>query len=527
MRAPSKLFLTFFLFAAVWFFRPGIALGNDALQLYPGDPSLFWLETDLILQGQAPVTAIYPVSKGELVSRGLMVGEDAEEPADNSFSFTLRPLAGFFSLPTVAPLGRNGKTWGPVATMMYWTLPPFAEIEDTLSVGNWLNLHLGYDQRFDAGKMAHSGGSLFGAYLFESGFPRVGSLSLSFDHFDLTAGRTKAGIGYGFFGNTILNGQANYYDHIRFSAYAGNFKFFYLCGTSDPLLTPVEQVIQNTAWAFPVYNEPAKTYTYKRVEYRPFQQILLGLGEASVLGGVQPDLRNLNPFGLAHNTYSYGYQNSIFSLDASAVPFKGFHLFGEFLLDDLRLKREGGSRMPTALAWQAGARYVFDATPDLRLMAGLEYTHIDPWTYGAFQPYLMFYQRQSYCSSAGDWYMDQPLGYAFGSDLDHFGTYLRAVSRSGLDCRLSYYHMVQGEVELGAYDGTQSWYNLNDQVSLNNGHVGTPELYDSIGLSLSWAATKNLSVVGTGQYTWIRNFEHNPGAFGTLYLIAVGVEYRL
>lgn len=527
MKVQTKLCLTFFLFVALWVFRPGITLGNDALQLYPGDPSLFWLETDLILTGQAPVTAIYPVSEGELVARGLMDDETVEPPAQNTVSFTIRPMAGFFSLPVVAPLGRNGDTWTPAATTMYWTLPPFAEVEDTFSAGDWLCVHLRYDQRFDAGKMAGPGGSLFGTYLFESGFPREGSMSLSFDHFDLTAGRTKAGVGYGFFGNTFLNGRANYYDHVRFSTYSGDFKFFYMCGASDPMLTPAEQTIQNTRWAFPVYDEPVKTYVYKRVEYRPFRQALFGLGEASVVGGVQPDLRNLNPFGLAHNTYSYGYQNSIFAFDASVVPFKGLHLFGEFIIDDIKLKREGQSRMPTALAWQTGARYVFDAGPGLRFVAGLEYTHVDPWTYGAFQPYLTFYQRQSYCSSAGDWYMDVPLGYAFGSDLDHYGAYLRALSRKGLECSLSYYHMVQGEVELGPCDGTQMWYNLNDQVTLDNGHVGIPELHDSVGLSVSWAAARNLSVVGTGQYVWIRNFEHSPGAFGSLYMIAVGLEYRL
>lgn len=503
------------------------AFANDSTLIASDDPSLLWIEWGLILNEEAPVTSVYPVTGRELEARGVLEDDPPAGAAVTDFSLTLLPAVGAFSLPPAITLGRNGETLNPAGTWLYWSLPPYASVGADLEVSDWLHLRVCYDQRFDAGQMAGKSGDLAGAYLFESSLPREGYLSLSVDHFEAVVGRTQAGIGFGYFGNLFLNGHANYYDRVAFAAYSDHFKYFYMFGSSDPLLTPTEQRIQNSAWEFPSFNAPHKTYVYKRLEFRPWKRLLLGAGEASVMGGVAPDLSNLNPFNMWHNTYAYGYQNSLFVLDASLVPVKGLHLFGEFIIDDILLKREAGSRMPTALGWQAGAQFVFQVGKDFRAQAGVEYTHVDPWTYNAFQPYLMYYQRQSYASIVNDSYMDIPLGYTFGSDLDHYGAYFRLISKGGALTDVSYFHMIQGEPILGPYDDSQSWYNMNDRLPVVNGHVGVTEIYDCVGIRLQYPLGPSFSVIASGNYAFIRNFGHEPGATGRMYTVLVGLQYRL
>lgn len=374
--------------------------------------------------------------------------------------------------------------------------------------------------------MAGSEGGLLPTYLFESNLPREGYVTLAAKDLSLTIGRLRSGIGHGFFGNTFLNGKANFYDQVQFAATANDFKYFFMFGMSDPLLTPAEKAIQEQEWNSPAFAQPHKSFAYHRVEYRPWPQVVLGLGEANMIGGITPDLKNILPFNIWHNSYSYGYRNAMMVADVSVVPVSGLHVFGEFLLDDLKLDRETGSRNPNALGWQLGARYILPWGKDHHYLIGAEYTHIDPWTYNAFQPYLMFYQRQTYCSIKGDWYMDFPLGYAYGADLDHYGVYAQMISPSGAHASVSYSHMIQGQAELGAYDADQPWYDQNDRIPLTGGHVGVVEISDTVSLSVKYPLWRSFSLTASGSYSFLRNASHVPDAVGSQYAWMVGLEYQ-
>lgn len=506
---------------------PAATFANDAALYFGSDPELLWVEWGLIQNGEAPPTSIYPVAGSELETRFQVESGDPAAAAENRFGFVLRPVYGTYSFPLVTPISRVGETLDPVSSSFYWSQPPYLEVRDDLSVGDWFNLHIHVDQRMDAGKLPRTPGTLLNTYMFESSAPREGYLTAASSHFRLTAGRLQSGVGHGFFGNTFLNGKANYYDQIQLTAFSGNFKYFYMFGTSDPLLTDAEQAIQVSPLDFPTYAQPYKSYAYKRIEYQPLPNLVLGAGEANMIGGIKPDFQNISPVGIWHNTYGYGYKNVLASVDASWVPFNGLHLFGEFTMDDLKLKREAGSRKPNALAWQLGARYVLPDLGEIRHMAGVEYTHVDPWAYNTFQPYLMYYQRQAYASSTNDWYMDVPMGYAYGPDCDQFGVYYRAVTRTGLQATLSYSHLVQGEAELAPYDEdpTTTWYDMNDKIPLTNGHVGIAETYNIAGLSVHYPVWIGFSVVANGNFAWVQNYGHITGAKGLVYIWGAGVEY--
>ena len=555
-----------------------VLANNGATLLFGDDPALIWAEWEMIRNGETPATAIYPISQAELTRRydyslypdypGYGLTEDltpqgqgpSQDPSQsqsqtppsfaNRFGLTLRPVGGAYGLTMTTPFNRMADTFQPVANTMYWSMPPWVEIYDELTVGDWLYMKINIDMRFDAGKIAQNSGSIFPVYLSESSTPREGFITAGNGHFNITAGRMQSGIGYGYFGNTVLNGKANYFDQIQFTASSDKFKFFYLYGTSFPWLTPEEKTIQQTPWEFTAhdqYSDPYKTFTYHRLEYRPFPWLLIGAAEGNMLGGVKPDLQCLLPFNIWHNTYAYGYKNVMGSIDVSAVPFKGLHVFGEFMLDDYRLPREGGSQKPNAFAWQLGARYILpvggngngdsgksDSNGDnWRHMIGLEYTHVDPWTYNHFYPYQMFYQRQPYSSSIRDWYMDFCMGYTYGPDLDHYGIYYRTLSKSGVQASLSYFHMVQGEVELGACndpdctDATpHPWYSHNDDLQPVNGHIGTVEIYNTISLNLLWPFWRSFSVIASGSYSHVQNYNHIAGETGNLYTGLIGLQYR-
>lgn len=515
---------------------PAQAAGSQLI--FGGSPEYVWGEADALQQGRTPGTNVFPLTLREYQATILHEDLPLAEPSTNKFVFSLQPYGATFDIP----YGGVARTSNDVVYLQD-RLPRILTIGDELSLGDWLDLRLVIDQV--PGMRYMVGQSYFVPWQFravsELEFPREGYMSLSLPGASMAVGRLKTGIGHGHFGNTMLNGLAPYYDEVQFTAYNDHFKFFYMLGSSQTYLSEAEYAVQSSKkWdtlndhdASP-FDDPVKMFAYHRVEARPLDWFTLGITEMNIVGGKLPNFNHINPFGLWHNTYTAGCSNVMFGLDATVVPLKGLMLFGEFTVDDIKGLDEAANSKPKSTAWQVGGRYVLPFWTETKHIAGVEFTHVDPWTYNRWQPYLTMYQR--YVQQGGWSGVDVPLGFTFGGDLNHYGLYYTVVDKKGMMAEINYQHLDKGPIDLGTiltttdgsgkpvyvpvYYDAPGWEN----VSTLWDH-GVVEKRDILAISLTYPLPYSLTLNLYGSYSWINNFNHVQDAKESLSLFSAGLKW--
>ena len=146
-----------------------------------------------------------------------------------------------------------------------------------------------------------------------------------------------------------------------------------------------------------------------------------------MVGGKEPDLRDLTPFGFWHNNYNDGLDNAHTTADLLVdVPFVG-ELYGEYVVDDIN---EDGATQPTVGAWMVGWHRDWSVGAN-GFSARAEWISVDP-LYGRFAlPLLELTDRRRWRSNYRDrnsktyadtgfvdtWVVDAPMGYWRGPDV--------------------------------------------------------------------------------------------------------------
>jgi hypothetical protein len=147
-----------------------------------------------------------------------------------------------------------------------------------------------------------------------------------------------------------------------------------------------------------------------------------------IYGGKYPDLRVFNPMLVYHNFYLKDNMNSLMSLELDYVPLPGIFLYGQFVMDQLSTNFEqdvyGRDIEPNAAGYMAGLEYRRSAGTGY-ISLGYEYVYTSPWLYIREHPLVSYFSTRRIHSEArkdilGDhnyFYVNTPLGYAYGSDV--------------------------------------------------------------------------------------------------------------
>jgi len=250
-------------------------------------------------------------------------------------------------------------------------------------------------------------------------FPYTACLLYDDEDFYVVVGRSKTRWGSSDF-PVALSDVSPCFNHFTFST-RGMFAYTFQIVSINPVLTKVEWEKQTSL--VPVNADPTSPYTEKvktlvthRLDVSPLRSLRIGFGELTMVGGKVPDLFSISPLAIWHNNYNEGYTNTMFSVDFSWVPFRGFELHGEFVLDDLVGKTELGEK-PTAYAFNVGVRKGVD-TPLGKVLLGIEFAKANEFVYNTFLPYLKFYNRIVYVTNhpQSRTIVDYPIGFAFGPD---------------------------------------------------------------------------------------------------------------
>jgi len=229
-----------------------------------------------------------------------------------------------------------------------------------------------------------------------------------------------------------------------------------------PLLAPEEYNIQksysaqHTAGMY--FYEPSKYIFAHRLDFygnigSDFKT-RIGLSELNIVGGKFPDLIDLSPVLIYHNTYGEGFSNVTGGLDFSVSYRDIFKLYGEFVLDDLQGPTEiGYSYKPGSQAYDIGGSIRIEDTE-----LWVEYAETSEWMYVTnYLPYLRINVRKFFIQNVpGGRYMpDYPLGFIYGPDAKMFSFGINGkLKELDLSYSLEYNHLIKGQV---SDNGTIRW----------------------------------------------------------------------
>jgi len=373
--------------------------------------------------------------------------------------------------------------------------------------------------------------------------------------YGVALGRFPAGMGWGKLSGSLLNPRANWYDQIHFHLESGTLRFTSMIATSSAQLSKAEEEIQfrkkedgSSFWDsqndhdFAGHDQAIKLANWHQIEWKPAHWLEIALAEMSVMGGRLPSLSFVLPSAIWHNVYAAGYSNVGVSLSAAVVPLSGLLISGELFVDDVLSYDETSTTKPQALAWLGTARWSKALTGKLLLDSGLEYQHVDQWTYTRWNPYLAMYQRQAL--TGGRRSLDQSLGAPWGPDYDSIGAYANLRFRSGASLQLSYefirkgpiYQGMASQVSFGS-DGTTSqkiWVPVYYDYDKYAGDgaleaiLSRPDEYRHL-LSIIGAMplTKAIELQLSTTLGFYRNFRHVEGASETALLLYAGIVVHL
>jgi hypothetical protein len=295
--------------------------------------------------------------------------------------------------------------------------------------------------------------------LIDLNFPYRAAASFGGKHWNLWLGRDKLSWGNGRTGNLMLSDGDIYHEGLRFSAYYERFKFTYVVLGLESWVDPA--AFGEESWDYaggfkkkyeypgyffvdengnsipyadsndddiPDHIERFKLFMAHRFELLPLDNLRIALNESIIYGGKYPDLRIFNPVLVYHNFYLKENMNSLMTIELDYVPLPGLFLYGQFAMDQLSTVFEkntyGRDVEPNAMGYLAGIEYRHAAGWGY-FSAGYEFVKTDPWLYIREHPLVSYFSTRRIHSEARKsiegghnyYYLNTPLGYAYGSDV--------------------------------------------------------------------------------------------------------------
>ena len=294
--------------------------------------------------------------------------------SENIFSFWNGKF--FIEIFPVARLSTRNFHTEPIDQLYYLSYFNQQRILNTGIDLEWKGLHLYLaidifrDLIFDSINFGYSNIPMTPAGLANSvnnNWPTVSYLEYRHDIIELSLGRRGFAMGYGDYG-LALSPTAPYFDGfwLGLKPPVGKGKlFYYFAAFADDRLANENYLQHNEKiWND---NHPASSeknpFSYQQISKWYFNHKIgyaganwrFGISESSVIYGVPVILWNANPFTFWHNLYERG-MNVSFGISGEAI-FDKIRIYGEFLLDDVRLTVEGDMANPSAFGIYIGVDY--------------------------------------------------------------------------------------------------------------------------------------------------------------------------
>ncbi len=259
----------------------------------------------------------------------------------SEFRFSFSPVLSVNNMPLLVDYNK--------ATMReferYLSMPPFADFSIEMSLPK-CELVLRFDFRQVPSTFLKTGGKSNLPYTegyilptIDLNFPRVGFLEMNEDVLSFSLGRRKIAYGSSFY-SFILSESFPYFDHLWINlttgSVLGDLSYGFYAITSDRSIYNVPRTL--IGHTIQILNE----------------NVLISVLEQNLVHGAYPDLEDLAPFILHHNTYQIG--SNIMGAVRMEMSIGNVLGYVEFTLDDLITGVESNSTEsnPNAFGWLVG-----------------------------------------------------------------------------------------------------------------------------------------------------------------------------
>ena len=354
-------------------------------------------------------------------------------------------------------------------------------------------------------------------------------MSVGGRNWNVQMGRDKISWGNGETGNMVLSDWADWYNFIKFTTYWKVLKFSFVYAGLESYLTPEEKEFDKREQGdglvqgnYENFRERYKAFLAHRLEARITDKFTMAATEGIIFGNKYPEFGNMNPVSIFHSVFAPEYSNVIFSLEADYAIFRGFDLYAQVAMDEMKLSIENSeSARPTALGYMLGTRYLFPAGDGIVKLT-LEGAYTDPYLYNRWHPLTRFTVRRRYWSYLDDGYLylDKATGYRYGPDA--VVGYLAGEYRIPSDL------MLKADITL-KYLGEKNT-SLSEITSYHTDKkttpTGTVERELDIGLHADKVLSKHFSVGGDMYYVNIDNFCNVSGDTINDFEFALHFSYR-
>ena len=361
----------------------------------------------------------------------------------------------------------------------------------------------------------------------DASIPYRAYMSIGGSNWNVQLGRDKLNWGNGETGNLVLSDWADWYNFLKFTTYWKILKFSIVYASLESFFTPEEKEFDAkgeglTQTHYENFRERYKAFVAHRLEARITDKFTMAATEGIIFGNKYPEFGNMNPVSLFHSVFAPEYSNVIFSLEADYAIFRGFDLYAQVAMDEMKLSIENDdSARPTALGYLAGAKYLFPAGSGIMKFV-LEGAYTDPYLYNRWHPLTRFTTRRRFWSylSDGYLYLDKPTGYRYGPDA--IVCYLAGEYRIPSDL------MLKADLTL-KYLGEKNT-SLSEITSYHTDKkttpTGTVERELVLGLHADKTLTRHFSVGGDMYYVNIDNFCNISGETINDFEFALHFSYR-
>lgn len=369
--------------------------------------------------------------------------------------------------------------------------------------------------------------------------PQRGFISFGSKHITAFIGRDQFSVGNGYTGKMHLSNEADYHDGIRISTYWEKFKYTFHLLSFDSILvdnkvkselnTLLDELYDLEHEATPdkvkilekkeeIYKleqySRFKTMLSHTFEFTPISNLSISITESAMFGKRVPELRDINPLLLYHNSMieRSEFGNALLTLDVEYIPVKKVKLYGSITLDQYASPVENErweQTDPNALGYMLGAEYLLPVKRGF-FNIGAEGVKTDPFLYlddsdmnfSTTRRVASLIDDVRYRHEEGVPYTD-PLGYRAGNDALVLNIRASYQDYSGLYLKVENNTLVKGDnTLLSEYiQGSKKAF----EMSAPSGN--RPEIINTLSLAVNYSILDNLHLDSSFAWVHIDNFK--------------------
>ncbi|HHU88302.1 MAG: capsule assembly Wzi family protein [Sphaerochaetaceae bacterium] len=234
--------------------------------------------------------------------------------------------------------------------------------------------------------------------------PKRALVSVGGKNWNISLARDKLRWGNGHSGNFVFSDHDDYQEYLRFTAFSDKFSYDWV----NMFFETNYNVAEGDS-----ADESFKILMAHRLEFRPIKMITFAISENVMYQNDVFSLRHFNPANIYHNLNNRSMFNAIAHLELDIMPFKGFNIYGQFVLDQATAPNEGDSQA-AAYGYLAGVEYALPISKGI-LTSSLEFATTTPAMYR--REYVDFISLRRYFGNGLSFisHFDY-IGYQYGGD---------------------------------------------------------------------------------------------------------------